>query len=151
MKKLIIFCIGLCCTFIAGAQVKCSSGCIDLDITFKRVVINGNNAIIDFVLTNYSNKEMKVDMDSDKSRAYDDEGNCYLAKHFRFDIANTESNGGILPPETPVKLRCYISDINEYSTEFIRLEMSYFLNCYNYFTTAALNKMSVKNIPFSRD
>jgi hypothetical protein len=151
MRRIFIFIISLFAATAAFGQVRCDAGDINIEMTYKRTVINGDEAIIDFTLTNYSKKDIKIDMDSERSRAYDDEGNCYLAHRFSFDMANTGTDGCILPPETPVRLRCFIKDIDEYATVFTRLEMSYFMNCYNYFSTSALKKMSVKNIEFTRD
>lgn len=151
MKRLLIIIISLLVSSAAFGQVKCDAGDINIEMTYKRTVISGNEAIIDFTLTNYSKKDIKIDMNNERNRAYDDEGNCYLAHHFSFDVANTGSRGCILPPETPIKLRCIIKDIDEYATVFTRLELSYFMNCYNYFSTTALKKMSVKNIEFTRE
>lgn len=151
MKRLFIIIISTFVASVMYGQVRCDAGDINIEMTFKRVVISGNEAIIDFTLTNFSKKDIKIDMDSERSRAYDDEGNCYLAHRFSFDMANTGTDGCILPPETPVRLRCFIKDIDEYATVFTRLELSYFMNCYNYFSTTALKKMSVKNIEFTRD
>lgn len=150
MKKILFICIALCSTLLATAQVKCSSDCIDLDLTFKRITINDNDAIIDFILTNYSSKDIRVDMSGWDTRAYDDEGNCYLAKNFSFDVANTNSTVGFIPPETPVKLRCYINDIDEYATKFNRIELSYFLNT-KVRNTAGLKTMKILNVPFTRE
>lgn len=151
MKKLLLLIFAVCSVFTTYAQVKCDAGHIDIGMTFKRAIIVGNDAIIDFTLTNYSRKEIKIDMDKSRCRAYDDEGNCYLEQHFMFDFANTEESGGILPSETTIKLRCYISDIDEYATNFTRIELQYFLNCYGYFTTSQLKKMTVRNVGFVRD
>lgn len=151
MKKIILCAVFSLAATLAFAQVRCDSGNFDIEMTYKRTVVRGNEAMIDFTLTNISGKEIKIDMDDERNRAYDDEGNCYPSHHFKFDVANTGSKGCILPPDTPVKLRCIIKDIDEYATVFTRMELSYFMNCYNYFTTAALQKMSIKNIEFTRD
>lgn len=142
MKKIILCVVFSLAAIVASSQTRCNSGDLNLEMTFKRCVLNNNILIIDFVLTNVDKKDIHLSMTG--CSAYDDEGNCYI-KNIKFDIGNTGYDSGNFPAETPVKLRCYISDIDEFATKIIRLDMHYMKNYAFRYT------MNVKNIDITRE
>lgn len=142
MKKIITYLLFSILSICAFGQTRCNSGDLDIDLTFKRCVANNNVIIIDFIVTNMGKDDFLLSMI--EGSAYDDEGNCYR-KDISFDIANTGSDRCTCPSETPLKLRCYVNNIDEFATNIVRLDMIYSLNY------GERKVMVVKNIPFSRE
>ena len=145
MKKIITYLLFTVLSICAFGQTRCDSGHLNIDLSFKRCVINNNILTIDFVVTNLDKDDIRISI-THGSKAYDDEGNCYI-KGFSFDLGNTGSSECSFPSDTPLKLRCYINDIDEYATNIVRLDINYIINN-NY---SQRGTMIVKNIPFSRE
>lgn len=140
MKRFILCALLSLAATLAFGQTKCNSGDMNLDLKFKRAVVHNSTLAIDFVVTNFGKKDVYLEMRG--CTAYDDEGNCYKYT-IRIDVGNTGNWGCDLPTETPIKLRCFIDELDEFATKIVRLDMEYYMSGYY--------KMSVKDIAFSRD
>lgn len=145
MKRFILCALlALAATFSFG-QTKCNSDDMNIDLKFKRAIVNNSTLVIDFVVTNLGKKDRYLDFNVYDFRAYDDEGNCYKENNIRVDIGNTGKDDCHFPTETPLKLRCFIDELDEYATKIVRLDLQY------RDPESGWYKIMVKDIAFSRD
>ena len=121
------------CSF---SQVKVSFDYPDVEVQFKRCVLKGNIAYLDFLMTNNTKEEIiarpRDSYGNDHLSAYDDEGNVYLyelssdspkiwIQSFAGKTINSISFSAvdiIVPVGIPVKGRIQIFDVDEFSTLF---------------------------------
>lgn len=122
------------------AQTKIVTGHPDFKIKITRCEASGSTAVIDFLLENVGNDDVKISMyggneQDSKSVAYDDEGNKYGGKKFQIAISGSGltaySLGETLPPDIPLKARIQIEGVPESATEFKRVDLQLYCNTWN--------------------
>lgn len=151
MKKLFIIFIALCCTFMAGAQVKINTGDPYIGLQYKRTIVSGNTVMVDFVMTNFKNIEIEACLYNFVNLSFtDDEGNVYDNNSFKIDIGNSGQETAVFSPEVPLKVRLILTNINEYATAITSINYPYY-----YMTDpgriATHRTMKIYNIPIPRD
>lgn len=142
----------------AIAQTQIVTGHPDLKIKITRCEASGTTAVIDFLLENIGNDDVKIYMyggasQDSKSVAYDDDGNKYAGKNFQIDISKsglTAYNiGETLPPDIPLKARIQIEGVPDNATEFKRIDLQLYCDTWN----LNRDKKPVKftNVPIYRE
>ena len=129
MKKIIISLVLLLgIGLAANAQVKVSwDGLMGIDFKFKRCYVKGDRCVIDYTITNNSDKDVTAFSSlSWGATVYDDEGNMYEFQHGNEKIDNRESSlagmdhftGEIkIPREITVKAHIVIKDFDEFASK----------------------------------
>lgn len=145
MKKIFITALVALISVSAMSQVRCVSSNPDYKLTYKRSFTAGNNVITDFLVTYYGKgtKEFGVY----PMTVYDDEGNVYNFGSNGtgcVDIGNTGENIISIEPDTPVKIRITVKNVDEYSTLLRKMIMPYG-NGYD------KNTFTITNIPIPRN
>lgn len=165
MKKLFLSLAFALISICAFSQVKVSINYPDVDVVFKRCIVKGNIAYVDFVMTNNSNEELEIqprasNADSDWS-TYDDEGNVYRPSESSKRNQLSFSLAGItignlcynfsyitLPVGIPLKGRLQITGVDDFATQFILVGMKGHVNGSRSGGSSAI--IQLKNIPITR-
>ena len=162
MKKitfLILLFWGLCIE--ASAQVQVAwDGPVGIDIVFKRCYVRGNQCIVDFVITNNTNKDISSFSTSHhplRPIAYDDEGNSYEYNISASKFNNAECMIGgkrlgeviSIPAGVSVKAHMVITSFDEFATKITlyRHEFSFMYNNIHMYP----KRVEFRNIPVARE
>lgn len=132
----------------------------DLSIKIKKCRASGNTCVIDMVVTNLGDKDLKnvifYSGYNNFSIAFDDEGNQY-GKYALLIGTNGNLSGRtldntdawvLLPANVPIKMRMQIEGIPESATEFSRINLA--CQCAE-FSLSHNKPIILSNIPISRD
>lgn len=153
MKKLLLSLAFVLTSICAFSQVKVSINYLDVDVVFKRCIMKGDLAYVDFIMTNNTGKDIKTTpswgcrMDGviKEFSAYDDEGNVYKCERYdkavgkiqSFTIGGDTYSGShltgndestFIPSGIPIKCRVVLSKVDGYATRFslLRVTFKYF-------------------------
>lgn len=158
MKKSIFMAAMLLVSAFGFAQPKMNVvGLSGIDVQFKRCVVNGNTCYFDFVLTNETNKIIRVDPTNSRNdmllALYDDEGNILNGIQGQRGLqgwkwGNAESyswNGMDIPQGVAIKFRVGFTNVDEYATIFKLLQIPFV----DVFTNEP-HYIELRNIPIVR-
>ena len=141
----------------AGAQttgVKIGAVHPDLKIKITRCEAAGKTVVIDLVFENVGGNDADLTIvggDSNKSVAYDDEGNVISYGLFKVKLGNTDlskwSVAQTLPAGVPIKGRIQIEGVQESATKFSRINLMMSSGAWGF-----RDKISkISNVPISRE
>ena len=147
----------LACLIYAGAQVKVSSGSSYIDVAVKRAVAEGNDVIIDLMITSHGSwKKIIISTGnmSPSSRIYDDEGNLYQSG--KSNVMMFEADGTrsywfpelVIERDVPRKMRVIVKNVDEYATEFTKAYFHYYANRVDFVENEYI--INIKNLPITR-
>lgn len=161
MKKLFFFAATLLCMCIGmNAQTKISfDGPYELEWKVKRCFVKGSNCIIDLVMTNTSNKNMKStlywfpDGGTTGIMVYDDEGSVYKYENISGNFGGTDFGSSNaynvqIPSDIALKLRCQIRDFDEFAATVKLLKIPLYIGSDSY---SKMCYLQVNNIPVYRE
>lgn len=142
MKKLVLFltAIAVGCFCVQAQTVTFTNP--DIKVEFKRCICSGRTMYVDFVMTNWSGKDMtgrrtdKENMysyaDAYFTAAFDDEGNVYKPAYGITSVRigaevfrGMDGGSFALPSEIPVKIRVNLTDVDEFATEISLLKLTF--------------------------
>ena len=139
----------LFCTFsvLGFAQTSFSSGNPSVEVNLKRTVAQGDNVIMDFIVTCHIETQRIY---FDDPQIYDDEGNFYNGdrantgiRYNHFTIDGRESSELRLERDIPRKMRLTVQHVDEYASSFLLVKIPYSLN-------GAIYTVVIKNLPITR-
>lgn len=136
-----------------------------IEITYKRCIATGTSAYIDFVMTNWTGKEIQgLSLSSEVMAGYeeyvtvvyDDEGNIYkpgsgISSVKIADDTFTPSLSArpfALPSEVPVKFRVRLTNVDEFAAEFKLLKMNF--RGLDEGTVYGVSLLQIRDIPIIR-
>lgn len=151
MKKFFFSLAFALVSICAFSQVKVSINYPDVDVVFKRCIVKGNIAYVDFMMMNNTDNDIKTTpyhgcrMDGviKYFSAFDDEGNVYkcyqdanstAAKIQSFTLGGDTYSGDLLtgndyntviPSGISVKCRVVLSKVDEFATKFSLLRVTF--------------------------
>lgn len=133
----------------------------DLVIKIKRCMASGNTCVIDMVVTNTGDSDLKDVLFysgyDNFSTAFDDEGNQYGKRALLIGMGNGELAGRTssrtdavaqLPANVPLKMRIQVEGVPDSATEFTRINLA--CRC-NELSLSKSKPMVLSRIPISRD
>lgn len=172
MKKFFFSLAFALVSICAFSQVKVSINYPDVDVVFKRCIVKGDIAYLDYMITNNSKEELLVQLGStntqtdDEMSAFDDEGNVYRYSDseksrliFKFSLAGHEFEDMFyskivnIPIGIPIKGRIGIRNIDEFATQFKLVKITF--ACFTAVSKGAGGypekaTIVLKNVPFVR-
>ncbi len=159
MKRLIFAVILLIsCSLFAGAQVKVSSGSPSIDVVVKRAIADGDDVIIDLIVTSHGGWR-KIIISTGymypSSRLYDDEGTLYQSGNSKIMTFEVDGYRNYYFPEmvierdVPRKLRVIVKNVNEYATEFTKAYFHYYADRVDFVENEHI--ITIKNLPITRN
>lgn len=164
MKKLILILTTLLVASASyGQSIKFSVP--GIEVTYKRCIATGTSAYVDFIMTNWTGKEIQGTSFSEENMygyenyctvVYDDEGNIYrpgggMASVTIGDdtfVPSLASRRFALPSGVPVKFRVRLINVDEFATELTLLKMNF--RELDEGTTYGASLLEIRNIPISR-
>ena len=158
MKRLFVTIVLLfTCLIYAGAQVKVSSGSTSIDVAVKRAIAEGDDVIIDLMITSHGSWEKIIISTGNmfpSSRLYDDEGNLYQSGNR--DVMMFEADGKrdywfpelVIERDVPRKMRVIVKNVDEYATEFTKAYFHYYANKVDFRENEHI--INISNLPITR-
>lgn len=147
MKRILTLLLLSTISIIGYAQYSFSSGNPSVEMNLKRTVSQGNDVIMDFVITCHIEAQNIVYFDP---QVYDDEGNLYTGYHpstgnrYNYFTIDGRQTGDLrLERDIPRKMRLTVKYVDEYASSFLLVKIPYDLNGTRY-------TVVIKNLPISR-
>jgi len=147
MKHILTLLLFCAFSVLGFAQTSFSSGNPSVEMNLKRTVAQGENVIMDFIVTCHIEAQNIYLFDP---QIYDDEGNLYTGDHPRsglryshFTIDGRDAGVLQLERDIPRKVRLTVQHVDEYASSFLLVKIPYELNGARY-------TVVIKNLPISR-
>ena len=158
MKRIILAIVVLLSSFIyAGAQAKVSSGSSSIDVAVKRAFSEGDDVVIDLLITSHCNWKKLIFSTSNmypSCRFYDVEGNLYQSGDSKVMMFEVDGNRSYWFPElvierdVPRKFRIIVKNVDEYATEFTKAYFHYYADKTDFVENERV--ITIKNLPITR-
>ena len=148
MKKFLLGIVVLVATAISAiAQTTLTSGAAEMKVELKRAVAQGNEVVLDFMVTSYASNWGRVFFSARFSQFYDDEGNLYEGD----DKIEFKADGYGLSVERdiPRKLKVIVKGVDEYATTFLLCRIKYYVDSKEG-ARVKESEMTIKNLSIER-
>lgn len=135
---------------LAQAQATISPGNSAMEFQVKRALAQGDDVIIDLMVTCKSNQS--IFQLFEQTSIYDDEGNLYTTDLFgskiQFEFDGKQSTSFRFPIERGIqrKLRIIVHNVDEYASAFSLIKISYMGD-----NSSFSGVLSIKDLPITRD
>lgn len=141
-------------------KMTLKTGHPDIEVQIKRCIVQGSDAIIDFMITSHTKWEV-INFRMEFPQFFDDEGNLYNNKKNRriyYEIdGDRESEAGygalreiknlIVEEDIPRKVRIIVKDVDEYASAFLSMTIPYYGNSNEDLSYS----ITIKNLPITRE
>ena len=158
MKRIVVLLfVLLSVPALSFGQTSVSSGSPNLDVTVKRAIAEGDDVIIDLLLTSRSSWKKVIfstSLSYPSCRLYDDEGNLYQSGESSRMMFESDGKRTYWFPELVVengiarKMRVIVKNVDEYATEFTKAYFHYYVNGVDFVENELI--ITVKNLPITR-
>lgn len=135
--KHLFFTLFVFCTFpfFVSAQTKVSAGSTSVDVSVRRAVAEGNDVIIDLLITSRGSWQKLIfstSLDYPSCRLFDDEGNLYRSGDRNKMMFEIDGERFYWFPEmvvengVPRKFRIIVKNVDKYATQFVKGYFHYY-------------------------